>query len=400
MKPLGRYYFDTGVVNTDYCNSGSISISYGQTREYPGSMRVSRSHRVVGYGERTSDHKTPTNYWKMFWKFDDPPDIMRQMWSPDVGRIVYGPSSEIAKYATSSELITQSEKLQLENRLNAALTRSLNDARMNLGESLGELGSTAESLGRSLTHLGQGLLLLKRRQFGLAARHFKCALPAKGKKGEAFADTWLRWRYEVSPLLNDINNAYTALMKPEELAPPKPLTLKVQEDDIMKTQIFPSESPSEANYRSTTRYELYSEYHRLAYDVDNAVLKSLDLLGLQPLSTAYALTPQSFILDWFIPVGDWLQSIEGHTGLTLRSHFRTTKKICRLVRGLSVYEETQIARDAGLGWPTIQLWGAFDPSITLSRLADVTSMLTKEVIYGSPPSKPIPHLGVPGPKRS
>lgn len=51
--------------------------------------------------------------------------------------------------------------------------------------------------------------------------------------------------------------------------------------------------------------------YSLCYDVPSWALKDVSELGLSnPLSTLYELTPYSFVLDWVVPVGDWLSVLD------------------------------------------------------------------------------------------
>lgn len=59
---------------------------------------------------------------------------------------------------------------------------------------------------------------------------------------------------------------------------------------------------------------------RLDYVLDRAALKSLTAIGLMdPASTAWELVPWSFVVDWTLPIGDWLSSLSATLGLSFRA---------------------------------------------------------------------------------
>jgi hypothetical protein len=62
-----------------------------------------------------------------------------------------------------------------------------------------------------------------------------------------------------------------------------------------------------------------ASYHA-TYRVSNDVMDILAQLGLtNPLSIAWEIVPFSFVIDWFLPIGDWLDSMQADAGLELLS---------------------------------------------------------------------------------
>lgn len=55
-------------------------------------------------------------------------------------------------------------------------------------------------------------------------------------------------------------------------------------------------------------------------------LESLKQFGLtNPMETAWELTPWSFVVDWFIPVGEWISSLTADSGLVFNTGTRKVK---------------------------------------------------------------------------
>ena len=82
------------------------------------------------------------------------------------------------------------------------------------------------------------------------------------------------------------------------------------------------------------------------YFVDNPILFTLDQLGvINPLSIGWELIPFSFVVDWFVPIGDALQSVVPPQGIRALRGWTYVK-----ARG-TVTEETKRSTPAP-GWNT------------------------------------------------
>lgn len=55
------------------------------------------------------------------------------------------------------------------------------------------------------------------------------------------------------------------------------------------------------------------------YSLGNSVFHNLSSFGVtNPASLAWELLPFSFVVDWFLPVGDFLSSLDAEFGMTFR----------------------------------------------------------------------------------
>jgi hypothetical protein len=62
----------------------------------------------------------------------------------------------------------------------------------------------------------------------------------------------------------------------------------------------------------------------IIYWVDSSQLANLQDWGItNPLLLAWELLPYSFVVDWFIPVGDWLATVDYSLGLSFKEGFES-----------------------------------------------------------------------------
>jgi len=80
-----------------------------------------------------------------------------------------------------------------------------------------------------------------------------------------------------------------------------------------------------------TEYGIYTEKYVLYYPVHNEFTKTLAELGItNPLSWLYELTALSFVFDWFLRVGDFIDVLDATVGLTFEKGCKTTFEKCRV----------------------------------------------------------------------
>lgn len=133
---------------------------------------------------------------------------------------------------------------------------------------------------------------------------------------KTFADIWLEFSYGWKPLASDLYElqalAHDALKKP--------VTIKAHgSGQSSNSVLFNWENRywHSGTNSSTFRTKLFAK-------VTNPYLAGLSSAGLiNPLSIAWEVVPFSFVLDWFIPVGNTLQAITAGVGLEFIGGFTT-----------------------------------------------------------------------------
>lgn len=157
--------------------------------------------------------------------------------------------------------------------------------------------------------------------------------------------SFLELQYGWVPLMHDIYNASELINKPYI---PKP---------TLRTSVH-SDGPERETYLS--KYQSYSKTHKNERSVYHIARLSTSEIGwavrlglINPVTVAWELTTLSFVLDWFLPVGDLIQAVEASYVLPIGSYIKSDvlRQHCEL--NLAVgdhcwgYNDIAIARTAG-----------------------------------------------------
>lgn len=135
---------------------------------------------------------------------------------------------------------------------------------------------------------------------------------------DAIADGWLGLNYGWQPLLNDVYGAAEALAKSQNNVEFFRMS-RGTGANYSKTEVVTQPNDSAYNgdrktaYSVNTRWQKrYTVYYRKA----SPPVASLASLGItNPALLAWELLPYSFVFDWFLPVGNWLSSLDATLGL-------------------------------------------------------------------------------------
>lgn len=280
------------------------------------------SENVPGFHALVRDHK-PLPQHDYFWHRFDGRQIRNPTspyvssvrnnanWFPDAvwnGFVVNAFGGASAPCPSLSEL-----RNSVQNRLLSKVRNSSID----LGVALGEYSETASFVSNAMYKVAKSYKQLRR---GNASGAVRTLIGKKGEAGfrpgnadqisdvvAASSSAWLAYTYGLTPLVNDVNDAVTAYARSRR---PYPLVRIVRS---RKDRQFFVKAPTYVDgplkIDSAVGANL-SVSGCVAFYVTNPLVKTLDECGLvNPLSVAWELVPFSFVVDWFVPVGAYLQGI-------------------------------------------------------------------------------------------
>jgi hypothetical protein len=128
------------------------------------------------------------------------------------------------------------------------------------------------------------------------------------------ADQFLAFKFGLEPLANDLSQLTDIFL---DLADMKPVL--VIRSNTKKFLTSGDETPG------IVFNGMMEISYVLKYDIDDAALKNLSQLGLiNPTEIAWEVVPWSFIVDWFLPIGAYIESLTADSGLIFRTG---TKKV-------------------------------------------------------------------------
>ena len=128
--------------------------------------------------------------------------------------------------------------------------------------------------------------------------------------------------YGVNPLLADIQGACEALANYQRQ---EGNTFQVRTKKVHQGSVKVSEA---VNYASSAFSVIpFKADNRilLRYNLSCPILARLSSLGLvNPLEIAWERVPYSFVVDWLLPIGNWLSALSGSFGFTFIHGYKST----------------------------------------------------------------------------
>lgn len=171
---------------------------------------------------------------------------------------------------------------------------------------LGEGAQTLNLIGDTALKLGSALRQVKKGNVAGAARTLTGAEPKrKARPFNAVSDNWLSLQYGWMPLLGDAKSAAETVA--HRLSVPMKRSYRVTRQ--VEASVPWSTSPGQVSYGwvNNSRQIRKQVIYRVAEDWGGLTIPQL--VGLvDPELVAWELVPFSFVCDWFLPIGNWLQA--------------------------------------------------------------------------------------------
>lgn len=254
----------------------------------------------------------------------------------------------------------------------------LADQKMDVMTNLAELGETVNFIADVASTLSKAAVRAKHGDFpgvckelGIDISRTKKAI---GKNIHRASDAWLAWRYGAMPMVYSVEDTVLAFADRYE-----------KRGDIVEAQVHRKWEDSREFSPQNDNWLLQKSFVRrkfgMTYNVRMRVLnpsaRTMAQLGVTSVPrTAWEIIPLSFVADWFLPIGDYLESLTAEYGLEFVSGYLTKKD--ELIHGFGDYsmKTTVLSRSilSECPWPPFPV---FSPSISLKRLADATALLSK-----------------------
>jgi len=192
-----------------------------------------------------------------------------------------------------------------------------------LGVTFAEWKQSLDMITRRGMQLYQFTRALRKGRFGDAADALrdsghKFQPPPKGlRRGKSLANNFLEWHFGWSPLVKDIGDSIDVLQGPIPLG-------RYRARATMRRGEY-----SQGRWDSTVHWDTRRAFTFRAelgaeISVSNPNLYLANKLGfVNPAVIAWELVPFSFVIDWFVPVGNFLSQWTDFVGLSLQNGYTT-----------------------------------------------------------------------------
>lgn len=187
---------------------------------------------------------------------------------------------------------------------------------VNLGVAYAERKRTAQLVGDTAMQLAKAVRQVNRGDFYGAARTLGLTNPkgyaTKAQRANRPASRWLEYQYGWKPLLSDVYGSCDALARRDKFD--WIVTSKGSTKENIRRSLITG-NPTSAPYGYGTATGMRGCFVRIDAVPQNDLLISLTSLGVtNPLVVAWELVPYSFLIDWFLPVGAFLDSLDALLG--------------------------------------------------------------------------------------
>lgn len=250
------------------------------------------------------------------------------------GRLYYGgDAANIGWNHTQYDgypMISNATAAVFDKLTNMAVTACLNDLKgmkLNLAQAFAERRQTANLVASSATKIARSLRSIRKGDFRQAAANLGLAPSkkrvaywnGKQKRGRQpdqgdLRDMWLELQYGWKPLTGEIYGAMVVLHENDKAEPQRyRMTVKKKRETNIDT---PVTTGAGIHYKGFKR-QFYSSYVRLDYCMNNPMAAAANDFGIDnPALLAWELLPYSFVVDWFLPIGKYLDGINAEAGYT------------------------------------------------------------------------------------
>lgn len=196
--------------------------------------------------------------------------------------------------------------------------------RVDLGTNLAERRQAINMIALRANQLRKGFDSLRRGDLGRFCDNFGIS-PKRGhsrrSRPQDASRLWLEYHFGWSPLLGDIYDAVNLLQSPFSAIP-------IYRGRSSYGGIERASPSGSWTWTTTFRSWRYSFHYQARVYCSNPNLMLANQLGLvNPISLAWELVPFSFLVDWFIPVGQFLNSFTDFIGLEVKEPFTTEKQV-------------------------------------------------------------------------
>lgn len=190
------------------------------------------------------------------------------------------------------------------------------DSKANLAEMFATRQQTIDMIGNAARDIASSARALRRGNFRDAARHL--GVGDFRPKSQRFSDRWLELQYGWKPLLGSVYDAINV---------PSPNASRVVTARKTFTRPF---SYNEGKATNGVYLDCNAQFNMAVtvsalITMTNSSLQAANAYGISnPALLAWELVPYSFVVDWFLPIGTWINAQTALSGIQVSNPSITT----------------------------------------------------------------------------
>jgi len=196
----------------------------------------------------------------------------------------------------------------------------------NLAQDMAQMGQLTRLITGTSLRITRSLSALRRKDFSGAIGHLWNGTTRgprfhNGAASPTFtsslANNWLELQYGWKPLLMDIHGSLDSLARFYNLGEhvTRTVSASAKKEEISVSDLLDHVAHTHAIGSATNRIQTRVKFV-LRYRIDSRLKAFLAQTGFtNPLNTLWEILPYSFVVDWMLPVGNYLQTISSYDGL-------------------------------------------------------------------------------------
>lgn len=236
-----------------------------------------------------------------------------------------------------SNVFTSNDDLRVQSRL----VSQVRGHDFNLAVAVAEGKQTVNMVVSALQTVGNVALDLKRGRFESAARRLGVKPRPSKLDHRDLAGRWLELQYGWFPLISDVFEAAEAYSVLTQKPRKQQIKVNLRKNGLVSTSCSPSNWAHDAKYHAV---------QSIIYELTESLSEARSLGLTNPAYVAWEKIPYSFVVDWFIPIGTYLDNL--NTIPTLTGRTITTKFVKYSTDSFSVknklYYDGATTRNNGL----------------------------------------------------
>lgn len=316
-------------INYDHNGRESSRVPYSSRATARGSQRFFPTKNWKTNVAGVPDFRPPAHYYRCTWEESFPPGrVSYRRADGSLAQVIEGQCPYDIGYLGPHIGGLGTSLLIDQNLINQCETEAMNklpDMKVSLGQNLAESRETIHQVVHTCGRVLRAFHALHRRDFRGMANELGVSFK-RLRNGSSLSDWWLEYHFGWQPLLADIHGGIAQAQegfrhKAQVFSVSRTVTRSSSGPGSIPGPLAWSEIKVQGNSFQSTRVKLYAR-------ISNETLANASSIGiLNPLQIAWELVPYSFVVDWFMPVGSFLETLTDTAGLTFVSGVRTDRVV-------------------------------------------------------------------------